>query len=128
MVIKQAENGLHLMSIALNIVIDFLSPTGPDMVTGERDRHRWDDSRDRELLPLGDTIRRILKTLSSELLRRRVTWREQTVEIVQYGTLRSFICDCGSMGGCPLSSAVPKTAEISPRKLLPTRTLRPTQY
>jgi hypothetical protein len=57
------------MSIALNIVIDFLSPTGPDIVIAERDWHRWDDSRDRELLPVGDTVCRILKTLSSELLR-----------------------------------------------------------
>jgi hypothetical protein len=68
MVIKQAENRLHLMSIALNIVIDFLGPIGPSMVIGERNQHRRDDSRDRELLPVRDTIRRILKTLSSELL------------------------------------------------------------
>jgi hypothetical protein len=62
------KDGLHLMSIAPNIVIDFLGHIGPGMVIGECNRHRRDDSRDRELLPVGDTIRRILKTLSSELL------------------------------------------------------------
>jgi hypothetical protein len=35
MVIKQAENGLHLMSIALNIVVNLLGPIGPGIVVGE---------------------------------------------------------------------------------------------
>jgi hypothetical protein len=56
------------MSVALNIVIDLLGPIGPDLVVGEPNRHRRDGSRDRELLLVGDTIRQILKTLSSELL------------------------------------------------------------
>jgi hypothetical protein len=36
MVIKQVESGLHLMSIALNIVVNFLGPIGPGIVVGER--------------------------------------------------------------------------------------------
>jgi hypothetical protein len=71
MVTKQAESGLHLISIALNIVMDlFGSITGrPCTIVGERNRHRRYGLRDREILLVGDTILRILKTLSSEILR-----------------------------------------------------------
>jgi hypothetical protein len=68
MVINQAESGLHLMSVALNIFIDFLGPIGPGIVVGECNRHRRDDLRDCKLLPVGDTICQIVKTLSSGLL------------------------------------------------------------
>jgi hypothetical protein len=36
MVVKEVESVLHLMSIALNIVVNFLGPTGPGIVVGER--------------------------------------------------------------------------------------------
>jgi hypothetical protein len=36
MVIKQTEGGLHLMSVALNIVLNFWAPSGPGIVVGER--------------------------------------------------------------------------------------------
>jgi hypothetical protein len=68
------------MSVALlNIVIDFLGPIGPGIVVGEY----VTSMHETELLLVSDTIRRILKTKPSKLLRWRVTWREQTVEIVQ---------------------------------------------
>ncbi len=36
MVLKQVESGLHLMSIALNVVVNFLGPIEPGIVVGER--------------------------------------------------------------------------------------------
>jgi hypothetical protein len=69
MVTKQAESGLHPISIALNIVMDLLGPIRPCTIVGERNGHRRYGLRDHELLLVGDTILRTLKTLSSEILR-----------------------------------------------------------